>query len=157
MVYNHDNLASSTSKQDGGGGTAANHRGKGKGGTLQPTMPTNKGMVSALGNHVFDYGIGQEDATEAALADARPDHWALAAEAIMTTDTFPKGAYAEAEIEGVKVRIAGVAKGSLRFPSFSVCVVTKLAMSSRNTPALSIRPAITRAPMAVQRSWNSLV
>jgi len=30
----------------------------------------------------------------------------------MTTDTFPKGAYAEAEIEGVKVRIAGIAKGS---------------------------------------------
>jgi glutamate N-acetyltransferase/amino-acid N-acetyltransferase len=30
----------------------------------------------------------------------------------MTTDTFPKGAYAEAEIEGVTVRIAGIAKGS---------------------------------------------
>ena len=59
MVYNYDNFASSTSKQDGGGGTAANHRGKGKGGTLQPTMPTNKGMVSALGNHVFDYGQGK--------------------------------------------------------------------------------------------------
>jgi glutamate N-acetyltransferase/amino-acid N-acetyltransferase len=30
----------------------------------------------------------------------------------MTTDTFPKGSYAEAEIEGYKVRIAGIAKGS---------------------------------------------
>ena len=30
----------------------------------------------------------------------------------MTTDTFPKGAYAEAEIDGVTVRIAGIAKGS---------------------------------------------
>ena len=38
--------------------------------------------------------------------------WDEVAKAIMTTDTFPKGAYAEAEIEGVKVRIAGVAKGS---------------------------------------------
>ena len=38
--------------------------------------------------------------------------WDNVAKAIMTTDTFPKGAYAEAEIEGVKVRIAGVAKGS---------------------------------------------
>ena len=28
------------------------------------------------------------------------------------TDTFPKGSYAECEIEGVKVRIAGIAKGS---------------------------------------------
>jgi glutamate N-acetyltransferase/amino-acid N-acetyltransferase len=30
----------------------------------------------------------------------------------MTTDTFPKGSYAECEIEGVKVRVAGIAKGS---------------------------------------------
>jgi glutamate N-acetyltransferase/amino-acid N-acetyltransferase len=42
----------------------------------------------------------------------RPDAWAEAASAIMTTDTFPKGAVAEAEIEGEKVRIAGIAKGS---------------------------------------------
>ncbi|WP_282008982.1 bifunctional glutamate N-acetyltransferase/amino-acid acetyltransferase ArgJ [Brevundimonas aveniformis] len=42
----------------------------------------------------------------------KPGQWDEAARAIMTTDTFPKGAYAEAEIEGVKVRIAGIAKGS---------------------------------------------
>ena len=42
----------------------------------------------------------------------RPDAWADAAAAIMTTDTFAKGAVAEAEIEGERVRIAGVAKGS---------------------------------------------
>ena len=41
-----------------------------------------------------------------------PDGWAGAAAAIMTTDTFPKGATAEATIDGVKVRIAGIAKGS---------------------------------------------
>jgi glutamate N-acetyltransferase/amino-acid N-acetyltransferase len=40
------------------------------------------------------------------------DNWPAAARAIMTTDTFPKGACAEAEIDGVKVRIAGIAKGS---------------------------------------------
>ncbi len=40
------------------------------------------------------------------------DGWEDAARAIMTTDTFPKGAVAEAEIDGVKVRIAGIAKGS---------------------------------------------
>jgi glutamate N-acetyltransferase/amino-acid N-acetyltransferase len=40
------------------------------------------------------------------------DGWADAAAAIMTTDTFPKGASADAEIDGVKVRIAGIAKGS---------------------------------------------
>ncbi len=40
------------------------------------------------------------------------DGWAGAARAIMTTDTFPKGAYAQAEIDGVPVKIAGIAKGS---------------------------------------------
>lgn len=41
---------------------------------------------------------------ESAIADA--------ARAIMTTDTFPKGAAAEVEIDGKTVRIAGIAKGS---------------------------------------------
>jgi glutamate N-acetyltransferase/amino-acid N-acetyltransferase len=46
-------------------------------------------------------------------ADVHPtEQWAAAGRGIMTTDTFPKGAYAEAEIEGYKVRIAGIAKGS---------------------------------------------
>ena len=38
--------------------------------------------------------------------------WADAAHAIMTTDTFAKGAFATAMIEGVPVRIAGITKGS---------------------------------------------
>ncbi len=42
----------------------------------------------------------------------KEDNWAAAAQAIMTTDTFPKGSYAEAEIDGVKVKIAGICKGS---------------------------------------------
>ena len=40
------------------------------------------------------------------------DGWANAAQAIMTTDTFPKGATAVADIDGVKVRISGICKGS---------------------------------------------
>ncbi|WP_232793165.1 bifunctional glutamate N-acetyltransferase/amino-acid acetyltransferase ArgJ [Caulobacter hibisci] len=40
------------------------------------------------------------------------DGWAAAASAIMTTDTFPKGAYATALIDGHEVKIAGIAKGS---------------------------------------------
>jgi glutamate N-acetyltransferase/amino-acid N-acetyltransferase len=40
------------------------------------------------------------------------DGWAAAARGIMTTDTFPKGAYAEAVIDGVTVRIGGICKGS---------------------------------------------
>jgi len=40
------------------------------------------------------------------------DAWEAAARAIMTTDTFPKGAVAQASIDGAPVRIAGIAKGS---------------------------------------------
>ncbi len=40
------------------------------------------------------------------------DGWDAAARAIMTTDTFPKGATAEAMIDGVPVRISGICKGS---------------------------------------------
>jgi len=51
-----------------------------------------------------------------ALADARaklrPDVWAEAARAIMTTDTYPKGATRRALIDGVPVTINGIAKGS---------------------------------------------
>ncbi|MCS6624634.1 bifunctional glutamate N-acetyltransferase/amino-acid acetyltransferase ArgJ [Roseibacterium beibuensis] len=41
-----------------------------------------------------------------------PDAWRKAGQAIMTTDTFPKGSFAECRIEGHTVRIAGIAKGS---------------------------------------------
>ncbi|HYD74384.1 MAG TPA: bifunctional glutamate N-acetyltransferase/amino-acid acetyltransferase ArgJ [Candidatus Binatia bacterium] len=41
-----------------------------------------------------------------------PVSWPEAAAAIMTTDTFPKGAGASCEIEGAAVNIAGIAKGS---------------------------------------------
>lgn len=40
------------------------------------------------------------------------DGWADSARAIMTTDTYPKGAIEVADIAGVQVRINGIAKGS---------------------------------------------
>lgn len=45
-------------------------------------------------------------------ARGAPDCIAAAAKAIMTTDTFPKGASAAVEVEGKTVKIAGIAKGS---------------------------------------------
>ncbi|WP_127108975.1 bifunctional glutamate N-acetyltransferase/amino-acid acetyltransferase ArgJ [Pararhodobacter zhoushanensis] len=53
------------------------------------------------------------DAALDALVDGlSPDGIPDAARAIMTTDTYPKGAMAEVEIGGQTVRIAGIAKGS---------------------------------------------
>ena len=52
-------------------------------------------------------------ATLPALRDGLAgDGWEKSARAIMTTDTFPKGAVAKAKIGGVEVTIAGFCKGS---------------------------------------------
>lgn len=47
-----------------------------------------------------------------ALADAKPDNWFNAAQAIMTTDIVPKGVSRQIEIQGKTVTITGIAKGS---------------------------------------------
>jgi glutamate N-acetyltransferase/amino-acid N-acetyltransferase len=51
-------------------------------------------------------------AVPALAAGLAPERIADAARAIMTTDTFPKAASATAEIDGVPVTLAGIAKGS---------------------------------------------
>ncbi len=48
----------------------------------------------------------------AALADAAPDHWARAAEGIMTTDTVPKAFSEQVTIGGATVTITGISKGA---------------------------------------------
>jgi glutamate N-acetyltransferase/amino-acid N-acetyltransferase len=53
-----------------------------------------------------------EAALPAALAAAGPDQWALAAEAIMTTDTVPKAASRQLQIDGKTVTITGISKGA---------------------------------------------
>lgn len=53
-----------------------------------------------------------EAALPAALAAASPDGWALAAEAIMTTDTRPKAASTRIEIDGHAVYVTGISKGA---------------------------------------------
>ena len=53
-----------------------------------------------------------EAALPAALADARPDAWADAAAAIMTTDTVPKAASLQVQIGGSTVTVTGIAKGA---------------------------------------------
>jgi len=51
-------------------------------------------------------------ALPAAVSSARADHWLIAAHAIMTTDTVPKGASRRITLDGVPVTVTGVAKGS---------------------------------------------
>ena len=51
-------------------------------------------------------------AIPAALADAKADNWANAAEAIMTTDTVPKAFSARITLGGALVTITGISKGA---------------------------------------------
>ncbi len=53
-----------------------------------------------------------EAALDGLVADLKPAGITDAARAIMTTDTYPKGAMAEVQIGGKTARIAGIAKGS---------------------------------------------
>lgn len=70
-------------------------------------MMASTGVIGVL---LDDGKITQKLPTiEGLLTD---DAWQDAAKAIMTTDTFPKGAFAQARIGGKKVRVAGMAKGS---------------------------------------------
>jgi glutamate N-acetyltransferase / amino-acid N-acetyltransferase len=48
----------------------------------------------------------------AAIADLQANHWARAAEAIMTTDTVAKAASRQVQIGGRKVTVTGIAKGA---------------------------------------------
>ena len=48
----------------------------------------------------------------AALVNLSPTHWLRAAEGIMTTDTRPKGASRQLQLEGKTVTITGISKGA---------------------------------------------
>ena len=47
-----------------------------------------------------------------ALADAAPDHWARAAEGIMTTDTLPKAFSTQLRLGAATVSVTGISKGA---------------------------------------------
>lgn len=75
------------------------------------------------------------------------DGWAEAGATIMTTDTFPKGATATATIEGVRVTLNGIAKGSgMIAPNMATMlgfVVTDAAISAPVLTALVKRLTIS--------------
>ncbi|KIN74382.1 bifunctional glutamate N-acetyltransferase/amino-acid acetyltransferase ArgJ [Sulfitobacter guttiformis] len=76
-------------------------------------IPQSRVFTSSTGVIGEPLPHGRITAVLQALDDnTRSDGIAAAAKAIMTTDTFPKGAAATIEIDGKKVSISGIAKGS---------------------------------------------
>ena len=73
----------------------------------QQVLPFSTGVImETLPHERIEAGL------PAALADAQPRHWALAAEAIMTTDTLPKAASRQVTLGGKTVNITGISKGA---------------------------------------------
>jgi glutamate N-acetyltransferase/amino-acid N-acetyltransferase len=69
-------------------------------------------------------------------ATLAPDAIALAARAIMTTDTFPKGATATIEGDGGPIHIAGIAKGSGMIAPDMATMLVYIFTDARIAPAL---------------------
>ncbi len=81
-----------------------------------------------------------------------PGAWRDAAEAIVTTDTFPKGACAEATIGGTTVRIAGFAKGSGMIAP-DMATMLGFVFTDANIPAPLLQKLLARSN---DRSFNAV-
>ena len=80
------------------------------------------------------------------------DGWETAARAILTTDTFPKGATATAMIDGVEVRLSGFAKGSgMIAPDMATMLV--YLFTDAALPASVLQPLLAAS---VDRSFNCM-
>ncbi|MFN3594793.1 MAG: bifunctional glutamate N-acetyltransferase/amino-acid acetyltransferase ArgJ [Thiobacillaceae bacterium] len=116
--------------------------------------------VSALQVLPFSTGVILEPlpadkiiaALPAAVADLRPDNWAAAAEAIMTTDTVPKAVSRRVTLDDTDFVITGIAKGSgMIHPNMA----TMLAFVATDAPvSCEALEAILRH--AVGRSFNCI-
>ncbi len=72
----------------------------------------------------------------AALKDAAPDHWARAAEAIMTTDTVPKAFSRQLTIGGATVTVTGISKGAGMIRPNMATMLGFMATDAKIDPAL---------------------
>jgi glutamate N-acetyltransferase/amino-acid N-acetyltransferase len=72
----------------------------------------------------------------AAIADASPDHWARAAEGIMTTDTVPKAFSQQVQIGGATVTVTGISKGAGMIRPNMATMLGFMATDAQIDPAL---------------------
>jgi glutamate N-acetyltransferase/amino-acid N-acetyltransferase len=80
------------------------------------------------------------------------ESWEPAARAIMTTDTFPKGATATATIDGVEVRLNGFAKGSGMIAPDMATMLAYVFTDAALPPAV-LQPLLAAS---ADRSFNSI-
>ena len=88
----------------------------------------------------------------AALADLGADHWASAAEGIMTTDTLPKAASRQVQIGGRTVTVTGISKGAGMIRPNMATMLGFVATDAAIAPGLM--PELVRE--AADRSFNRI-
>ena len=86
----------------------------------------------------------------AALADADANHWARAAEGIMTTDTIPKAFSQQVQIGGATVAITGISKGAGMIRPNMATMLGFMATDAKIDPSL-IQPL---AKLLADASFN---
>jgi glutamate N-acetyltransferase/amino-acid N-acetyltransferase len=85
-------------------------------------------------------------------AGLRADGIEAAARAIMTTDTFPKGAAASCQLDGVSVTVAGIAKGSGMIAP-DMATMLAFVVTDADLPAAILQPLLADATDA---SFNAI-
>ena len=93
-----------------------------------------------------------EAALPEALASRRADQWALAAQAIMTTDTVPKAASRQLSIGGRTVTVTGVSKGAGMIRPNMATMLGFVATDAAIAPEL-LQPLVAEA---AHRSFNRI-
>lgn len=87
-----------------------------------------------------------------AFAGCRPDGWNAAAEAIMTTDTAPKGMSVAFDVDGHKIAATGIVKGSGMIRPDMATMLAFLGTDAALSPDVAKRLALDLA----ERSFNRL-
>ena len=85
-------------------------------------------------------------------ADLQDDAWEVAARAIMTTDTYPKGATRQATVDGATVTLNGFAKGSGMIAP-DMATMLAFVFTDANIPAPVLQAMLATAN---SRSFNSI-
>ena len=91
-------------------------------------------------------------ALPSAASALRPDAWREAADAIRTTDTFPKAASRMTEIDGTPVVLSGIAKGSGMIAP-DMATMLAFAFTDAALPPAVLQRCLTRA---ADRSFNAI-
>jgi glutamate N-acetyltransferase / amino-acid N-acetyltransferase len=92
-----------------------------------------------------------EAGLDAAIADAAPDHWLRAAEAIMTTDTVAKAFSRRVQIDGATVTITGISKGAGMIRPNMATMLGYVACDAKVDPAVLRQLALELAEGSFNR------